>query len=97
MNKSKYYESLINEIWEKFRENDYPGSSLQCGIYPKEYNNGKSSALYYPAKKCLMLDDEYIINHVYSHEHAERILRKIHGHYSKGKKNYYKRCTYYEN
>lgn len=83
MNKRRYYEALINEIYEKFRENDYPGSSLQCGIYPHEYNNGKSCALYYPAKNCMLLADDYIIKHVYSHEQADRILRKIHGHYSK--------------
>ncbi len=80
---------LVKEIKEKFRENDYPGSSLQCGVYPLFYNHGKSSAIYYPSKNCILLDDDYIIKQVYSYEQASKLLKRIHGHYSKGKKDYY--------
>lgn len=80
---------LVKEIKDKFRENDYPGSSLQCGVYPLFYNHGKSSALYYPAKHCILLDDDSIIKHIFSHKMADKLMNKIHGHYSKGKKDYY--------
>ncbi|MCR5252286.1 MAG: hypothetical protein K6C98_01055 [Treponema sp.] len=82
-------EWLVKEIKDKFHENDYPGSSLQCGVFSLFYNHGKSSAIYYPAQNCILLDDNYIIKHVYSHKQADKLMRKIHGHYSKGKKDYY--------
>ena len=65
---------LIEEIKEKFRENDYPGSSLNCGVYPLFYNHGKSVAIYYPAKNCILLDDDKIIKHVYSHAQADKLI-----------------------
>lgn len=71
---------LIEEIKELFRATDYPGSSLNCGVYPLFYNNCKSTALYYPAKKCILFSDNTLIKHVHSFKHAERILRKIYGH-----------------
>lgn len=80
------YEWLVKEIKNKFRENDYPGSSLQCGVYPLFYNHCKSIDIYYPSKHCILLDDDYINKHVYSHEQADNLMRKIHGHYSKEKK-----------
>lgn len=43
----------------------------------------------YPAKNCILLDEDYIIKHVSSHKQADNLMRMIHGHYSKGKKDYY--------
>lgn len=87
---------LVEEIKEKFRENDYPGSSLNCGVYPLFYNHGKSVAIFYPARNCVLLDDDKIIRHVYSHTQADKLMERIHGHYFKGKRDYYKRNSYHE-
>jgi len=70
---------LIEEIDEKIREIDYPGSSLNCGVQPIEVNE-KFVCFYYPKENCVMKvfspEKKKIIRGAYTRELALKLIKK---------------------
>ena len=65
---------IIQEIQERIKETDYPGSSLNNGVYPLMNNNSKVVGVYYPKQKCVMLyNNNKIIHNVNNFKQAEKI------------------------
>ena len=46
---------IISEIKQKIKELDFPGTSLNNGVYPLLNKNSESVAVFYPKENCIML------------------------------------------
>ena len=69
---------IIQEIEQRIKETDYPGSSLNNGVYPLMNNASKVVGVYYPKEKCVMLyKDNKIIHDVQNFKQAEKITNHI--------------------
>lgn len=69
---------LIKEIDEHIRETDYPGSSLNCGVYP--IGEVKEVVfVFYPKENCIMKiyssNKKEIIRNIYSFSEAEKFIK----------------------
>lgn len=71
-------QNIIQEIEQRIKETDYPGSSLNNGVYPLMNNASKVVGVYYPREKCVMLyKDNKIIHEVHSFNQAEKITSHV--------------------
>lgn len=69
---------IIKEIEQKIKETDYPGSSLNNGVYPLMNNASKVVGFYYPKEKCILLStNNKIIHDVSTFQQAEKITSHI--------------------
>ena len=72
---------IIQEINEKIKETDYPGSSFNCGVYAI-WIDDDFVYFYYPEENCLMQTnrkthkDILFARNIYTEEQALKIVKK---------------------
>lgn len=72
-------EELINEINERIKETDQPGSSLGCSVYALYWDGDNFSIMYYPEGNCMLIskkDSDKIIRDIYSEDQARKVMNK---------------------
>lgn len=69
---------IILEIKQKIKELDFPGTSLNNGVYPLLNKNSESVAVFYPKENCIMLfATNKLIKKIYTFQQAEKIINQL--------------------
>lgn len=66
---------IIQEINQRIKELDYPGTSLNNGVYPL-FNGDEVLGIYYPEKSCVLFYSEKLIKNIYTYEQAKQLIKK---------------------
>lgn len=66
---------IILEIKQKIKELDFPGTSLNNGVYPLLNKNSENVGVFYPKENCIMLfESDKLIKKIYTFQQAEKII-----------------------